>query len=264
MKQHHPFGLGGGGRNERSERQQQHADPDRSSPSHCVSTGLRCIPNASVRRFVPGRKLVECSSRCCSFRFAKRLAQLLILDRGVGDLPPSIGNFSRRYLANLRGHIALAIFLPCSLRHQRIIKPMKKTASNCVLLANPHHRLSEGLHSLLATTFETVVMVADDASLLESARRLQSDLAVVDLGLSRGNGLEMVRRLRDDFPEMKLIIISLYDQSSVRRAVMEAGANGFVVKHAIATDLLAATDAVLAGQRYVSPEVGQRQTGDLS
>jgi two-component system invasion response regulator UvrY len=63
---------------------------------------------------------------------------------------------------------------------------------------------------------------------------------------------------------MKLIIISLYDQLSVRRAVMEAGANGFVVKHAIATDLLAAADAVLAGQRYVSPEVGQRRTGDLS
>jgi two-component system secretion response regulator SsrB len=226
-------------------------------------------PNASVRRFVPGRKLVECSSRCCSFPFAKRLAQLLIFDGGVGNLPPSIGNFSHRYLANLRGHIALAIFLPCKCGTERppvsgSTKPMSKTASNCVLLANPHHRLSEGLHSLLATTFETVVMVADEASLLESARRLQSDLAVVDLGLSRGTGLEMVRRLRDNFPEMKLIIISLYDQSSVRRAVMEAGANGFVVKHAIATDLLAAADAVLAGQRYLSPEVGQRRTGDLS
>jgi DNA-binding NarL/FixJ family response regulator len=137
---------------------------------------------------------------------------------------------------------------------------MSKTGGNCVLLANPHHGLIQGVHGLLATAFETVVMVADEGSLFDSARRLQSDLAVVDLGLSRGNGLEMVRRLRDYFPEMKLIIISPHDQPSVRRAVMAAGANGFVAERAIATDLLAATDAVISGQRYVSPEVARDRT----
>jgi CheY-like chemotaxis protein len=136
-------------------------------------------------------------------------------------------------------------------------KPMSKTGGNCVLLANPHLGLIEGVHGLLATAFETVVMVADEGSLFDSARRLESDLAVVDLGLSRGNGLEMVRRLRNCFPEMKLIIISLHDQPSVSRAVIAAGANGFVAKRAIGADLLAATDAVLCGQRYVSPEVAQ-------
>ena len=62
------------------------------------------------------------------------------------------------------------------------------------------------------------------------------------------------------FRTMKLIIVSVHDQSSVSRSVLEAGANGFVVKRAIATDLLAATDAVLAGQRYVSPEVAGYRT----
>jgi two-component system nitrate/nitrite response regulator NarL len=130
---------------------------------------------------------------------------------------------------------------------------MSDAVARCVLLADSHHGMSEGVRRLLATTFETVVMVADEASLFESARRLQSDLAVVDLALSRGNGLELVRRLRGRFPDMKLIILSAHDQLSVSRSVMEAGANGFVVKRAIATDLLAATDAVLAGVQYVSP-----------
>ena len=138
---------------------------------------------------------------------------------------------------------------------------MGKADAHCVLVAHPHHGLSEGVHGLLATTFETVVMVADEVSLFESARRLQNDLAVVDLALSRGNGLELVRRLRSRFPEMKLIIISVHDQSSVCRSVLEAGANGFVLNRAIATDLLAATDAVLAGQRYMSPEVDENQRG---
>jgi two-component system secretion response regulator SsrB len=131
--------------------------------------------------------------------------------------------------------------------------------ADCVLLADPHHGLSEGVRGLLATAFQTVVMVADEGSLFESASRLQSDLAVVDLALSGSNGLELVRRLRRRFAEMKLIILSIHDYSVLGRSVLEAGANGFVVKRAIATDLLAAIDAVLAGQEYVSPAIGQTQ-----
>ncbi|MFL5088133.1 MAG: response regulator [Xanthobacteraceae bacterium] len=140
---------------------------------------------------------------------------------------------------------------------------MSKSDARCVLLADPHHGLSEGVRGLLATTFETVVMVADEVSLFESASRLHSELAVVDLSLSRGNVLEFVRRLRGRFPEMKLIIVSIYDQSVLSRSVLEAGANAFIVKRTIATDLLAATDAVLAGQQYVSPAVGRCQTTQL-
>jgi two-component system nitrate/nitrite response regulator NarL len=136
--------------------------------------------------------------------------------------------------------------------------------ADCVLLADPHHGLSEGVRGLLATTFTTVVMVADEGSLFESAGRLHSDLTVVDLALSRGNGLDLVRRLRGRFPDMKLIIISVHDQSVLSRSVLEAGADGFVVKRAIATDLLAATDAVLAGQQFVSPAIGQSRTGQPS
>jgi DNA-binding NarL/FixJ family response regulator len=139
---------------------------------------------------------------------------------------------------------------------------MSKADARCVLLADRHHGLSEGIRSLLATTFETVVMVADEASLFESARRLQSDLAVVDLALSRGNGLELVRRLRSHFPQMKLIILSVHDHSSLSRSVLEAGADGFVTKRAIAAELLAATDAVLAGKRYVAPQIAEYRTRD--
>jgi DNA-binding NarL/FixJ family response regulator len=133
---------------------------------------------------------------------------------------------------------------------------MEKADAYCVLLAHPYHALSEGVRALLATAFGTVVMVADEVSLYESARRLQSDLAVVDLTLKGGNGLELVRLLRYRFPEMKLIILSVHDEPSVSRSIMEAGAHGFVAKRAIAADLLKATDAVLAGQRYVSPAAG--------
>jgi DNA-binding NarL/FixJ family response regulator len=129
------------------------------------------------------------------------------------------------------------------------------TGTQCVLVADPHHAVSEGVRTLLATTFPAVVMVADEVSLFESAGRLQSDLAVIDLALARGNAIDLVRRLRTRFPDMKMIIVSVHDRSSVSNSVLEAGADGFVAKRAIATDLLPAADAVLAGHRYVSPGV---------
>ena len=98
-------------------------------------------------------------------------------------------------------------------------------------------------------------MVADEVSLFETAARLQSELAVVDLTLARGDALELVRRFRRQFPNTRMIVVSVHDQSSVSRSVLEAGADGFVVKRAIASDLLPATDAVLAGGRYVSPAI---------
>jgi DNA-binding NarL/FixJ family response regulator len=141
---------------------------------------------------------------------------------------------------------------------------MSRQDIRCVLLADRHPGLMEGLRGLLETTFEAVVMVADEVSLIESATRLEVALAVVDLSLTRGGGLAMVRRLRARCPEMKLIVVSDLDDATVSRSALEAGANGFVLKRAIATDMLAAVDAVLAGQLYVSPKAAKLPAGSQS
>ena len=71
---------------------------------------------------------------------------------------------------------------------------------SCVLLADRHHGLTEGVRGLLETAFGTVVMVADEASLLEGASRLRPDVAVVDLSLARDSGLGWLRALRAALP----------------------------------------------------------------
>jgi two-component system secretion response regulator SsrB len=134
---------------------------------------------------------------------------------------------------------------------------MSKPALSCVLLADRHHGLAEGVRGLLEPEFDTVVMVADEASLFESAERLKPTVTVVDLSLARGEGLHWLPRLRARCPEMKLIVLSVYDQPNVSRLALEAGADGFVLKRAIATDLLAAIDAINLGQKYVSPGAGE-------
>ena len=123
---------------------------------------------------------------------------------------------------------------------------------NCVLLADRHHGLNEAVRGLLESAFEAVVMVADEASLFESAKRLQPTLAVVEISLVHDDGFRWLQRLRKSCPDLKLILLSVHDEPSVCRAAMEAGAHGFVLKRHLATELLPAIDAVLAGKSYFS------------
>jgi two-component system secretion response regulator SsrB len=124
---------------------------------------------------------------------------------------------------------------------------MPEKPTSCVLLADRHHGLTEGVRGLLETAFGTVVMVADRTSLLDGAVRLRPDLAVVDLSLARESGLGWLRELRMLCPDLKVIVLSVHDEQSVRNAAIEAGADAFVLKRAIATDLLPAIDAVRGG-----------------
>ena len=130
---------------------------------------------------------------------------------------------------------------------------MPETRPSCVLLADRHHGLTEGVRGLLRSTFGTVVMVADEASLAEAADRIRPGVAVVDISLAQAGGLGWLRALRQRCPEVKVIVLSVHDEQSVRRAAMDAGADAFVLKRAIATDLLDAVENV-RGPRSGEPQ----------
>lgn len=115
---------------------------------------------------------------------------------------------------------------------------------SCVLLADRHHGMTEGIRGLLETAFETVVMVADEASLLDGAERLQPEVAVVDLSLARSQGLDWLRALKECCPTLKVIVLSVHDEMAVQRAAIDAGADAFVLKRSIATELLPAIELV--------------------
>ena len=125
---------------------------------------------------------------------------------------------------------------------------MTENSPSCVLLADRHHGLTEGVRGLLQAAFGTVIMVADDASLLEGAGRLQPDVAVVDLSLAPDSQLGWLSAIRQRCPGIKVIVLSVHDEASVRRVAMEAGADAFVLKRSIVTDLLPAVDLVRGGK----------------
>jgi DNA-binding NarL/FixJ family response regulator len=128
----------------------------------------------------------------------------------------------------------------------------------CVLLADKHHGVIEGVRGLLETAFATVFMVGDEASLIDGVERLQPSVIVVDLAIAGGNWLHVLRVLRQRSPASKVIVLSVYDQMSVMRAATGAGANGFVLKRTLATDMMDAIEAVLDERSFVSPSIRAR------
>ncbi len=125
---------------------------------------------------------------------------------------------------------------------------MSETRMSCVLLADRHHGLTESLRGLLETTFRSVVMVADEESLLEAAARLLPEMTIVDLSLARSSNLRWLRTLRRRCPELHVVVLTVHGEESVRRAAIEAGADAVVLKSSIVTDLLPAVDAIRGGR----------------
>jgi two-component system secretion response regulator SsrB len=128
---------------------------------------------------------------------------------------------------------------------------MNKSISDCVLLADRHNGLSEGVRGLLETSFSTVYLVADENSLIEGVGLLRPAVVVVDLSLGADDVLGMMRELRARSPGVKVLLLSVHDEPSILRSAVAAGADGIVLKRAIATDLLPAVDAILAGGRFI-------------
>lgn len=122
-----------------------------------------------------------------------------------------------------------------------------------VILADRHQNMLEGIRGLLEAMFETVVMVADKASLFDIAEKINPDLAVVDLSLPVSGEINIARQLKDKYPQLKIIILSVHDEKTVVSEMMVSGVSGFVLKRSVASDLISAVEEVLGGKNFVSP-----------
>jgi DNA-binding NarL/FixJ family response regulator len=130
------------------------------------------------------------------------------------------------------------------------------------LLADGHLGMLGGVHSLLDALFDTVLMVADERSLMEAVATFKPDLVVVDLSLPREGEANIARRLMQTQPELRLIVLSVHDEPTVVSQFQNAGVAGFVLKRAAATDLVPAVQEVLRGGMYASPAVQQERLED--
>ena len=123
-----------------------------------------------------------------------------------------------------------------------------------IILADKHSNMLAGIRRLLEDEVETVLMVADETSLIHVLENFNPDVVVADLSLSSLTEKNIAWVLKENFPKIKVIILSVHDEKSVLDDVMAAGVEGFVLKLRAVIDLIPAIREVRRGLKYISPD----------
>ena len=97
---------------------------------------------------------------------------------------------------------------------------------------------------------------------VEAAETLKPDVIVMDVAMPELNGIEATRRLADSSPRTRVLALSMHKDSVYVREILRAGARGYLLKDAVASDLLAAVRAVAQGEGYLSPGVSDAVLND--
>ena len=126
-----------------------------------------------------------------------------------------------------------------------------------VLLVDDHTILREGLRRLLEAEPDIVVVGegGDGQEAIQQVERLKPDVVLMDLAMPRLNGLEATRSILKDFPEVRVLVLTMYDNEEYVSQILQAGASGYVLKRAAATELVLAIRAVHQGEAFLYPSV---------
>jgi DNA-binding NarL/FixJ family response regulator len=124
-----------------------------------------------------------------------------------------------------------------------------------LLLADDHVMVREGLRRVLddEPDLEVVAEAGDGVEAVEIARRLDFDLAVLDVSMPRSTGLQATRELLTLRPEARVLMLSMHDNEQYLFEALKAGASGYVLKTAADRDLVEACRAALRGEPFLYP-----------
>jgi DNA-binding NarL/FixJ family response regulator len=122
-----------------------------------------------------------------------------------------------------------------------------------ILLADDHPALLAETARLLGQEHEVVGTVANGLELLAAAARLDPDLIVLDISMPGLNGFEAARRLKQTDCRSKLVFLTVWEDADFAREAMALGADAYVVKSRLASDLIPAISEALAEHHFVSP-----------
>jgi DNA-binding NarL/FixJ family response regulator len=137
-----------------------------------------------------------------------------------------------------------------------------KVAPNCsgmrgqrrVLIVDDHPIVRQGLRRMIETEADLVVCgeVQTEREARAAIRALVPDVVIVDISLAQGDGLELVRDVHAQRPELPMLVLSMHDELIYGERLLAAGASGYIMKQAASDQLLVALRRVLSGGIYVS------------
>lgn len=129
-----------------------------------------------------------------------------------------------------------------------------------ILLVEDHTILRAGMRALLAQDTEVdVVGEADNGrDAILAAGRLKPDVILMDISMPGVNGIEASREIRRRYPEINILILTIYKTEEYIHESLKAGANGYILKDASPEELRTAIRTVAGGKVYISPDIASQ------
>ncbi len=126
-----------------------------------------------------------------------------------------------------------------------------------VLIVDDHGIVRAGIRSLLVaeTDMEVVGEATRGEEALEKVRELHPELVLMDIAMPGMNGIEATRRIKEEFPDVCVLVLTMHDDEEFFFPVLRAGASGYVLKEAEPKELLYAIQVVINGEIFLSPAV---------
>ena len=133
-----------------------------------------------------------------------------------------------------------------------------------VLVTDDHAIVRDGICALLALTgdIEAVGMATNGREALEMVTKLSPDIVLMDIVMPLMDGLEATRRIRKEFPGIKVIVLTQYEDREYVLPVIEAGASGFISKASASSELTSAIRSVYRGDSFLSPSIARLLVDD--
>ena len=134
-----------------------------------------------------------------------------------------------------------------------------------VLLADDHRVVRQGIRQLLESSkdIEVVAEAGDGEEAQALITKLVPDVAVLDIQMPKASGIEVTRWLRSHLPQVGVLILTAYDDDPYVMAVLQAGANGYVLKTANTDDLIQAVHDVNDGKSALDPAITKKLMSNL-
>ena len=141
-----------------------------------------------------------------------------------------------------------------------------KKAKSRVLLIDDHPILRQGLGQLINQ--ETDLMVCgeaeDAAKAFDAVVSLNPDVAVIDISLKNGNGIELIKNIKACYPDLPILVLSMHDESLYAERALRAGSLGYVMKDEAIEQVLVAIRHVMAGDIFLSNEMKAKMLQQLA
>src|SRR6266699_149614 len=124
-----------------------------------------------------------------------------------------------------------------------------------IVIVDDHPLFRKGLEQLIHSdgAFAVCGEASNASEAMDVIRKLDSDLAIVDLRLPGANGIELIKNVRAEFPKLPILVLSMHDESLYALRALRAGAEGYVMKHEALANVVQAIHEVFSGRPYLSP-----------